>query len=44
MHSISAFLGMPESADVWQKNAYVSQIEGLCYEIHVFFGYSLGKV
>ena len=45
MQSISVvFLDITKFADFWLKNTDVSRTQGVCHVIHIFFGYSLGKV
>ena len=44
MQSISVFLDITKFADIWSKNADVSRIQGVRHVIHMFFGYSLGKL
>ena len=44
MQSISVFYDITKFADFLRKNADVSRTQGVCHVIHIFFGFSLGKV
>ena len=44
MQSIPVFFDMTKFADVRRKNADVSRTQKVCHLIHIFFGYSLGKI
>ena len=44
MQSLSVFLDITKFADFQWKNADVSRNQGVFHVIHIFFGFSLGKV
>ena len=44
MQSVSVFLDMTRFANFQWKNADVGRTQGVCHVIHIFFGFSLGKV
>ena len=44
MQSISVFLDIAKFVNFKEKNADVSRTQGVCHTIHIFFGFSLGKV
>ena len=44
MQAISVLPDKVKFADFQWKNADVSGTQGVCHEIHIFFGSSLGKV
>ena len=41
---ISAFLDIEKFDEFWSKNAHVSRTQGVRHDIHILFGFSLGKV
>ena len=44
MQSISVFSDITKFADLQSINADVSKTQGVRHVIHIFFGFSLGKV
>ena len=44
MQSISAFLDIAKFAYFPSKDTDVSRTQRVCHVIHIFFGFSLGKV
>ena len=44
MQYITVFLDLAKFTDFRWKNKNVSRTQGVCQEIHIFFGSSLGKV
>ena len=44
MQSMSIFLDIAKFAGYRWKNADFSKTQGVCHVIHIFFGFSLGKL
>ena len=42
--SVAVFLDIAKFYDFRWKNADVSRTQGVCHVIHIFFGFSLGKL